>query len=253
MLVLALTTVAEKGSPKLSGLLSGLPLGSAITLIFFAIEIDTAYVQRVALYNIHGLFASLAFCIGYYISTFYKGKGEIIMSILISFLFYILIAYVISFIRPHIIITPLLVLTLMIMASMYFAQKEDFKMQKVDKFSYKDLLIRIVLTVVVFMVISSLPKWAPENIAGIFSSFPTVLLPVLLIIHFNHSNLQARTIIKNTPFGLGSIVFYSVVVYFTYDEIGILYGTILAFIASFCFIWIQTKIFKALKIGAKRI
>jgi hypothetical protein len=37
-LVLSLTVIAEKVSPKLSGLLSGLPLGSSITLIFFAIE-----------------------------------------------------------------------------------------------------------------------------------------------------------------------------------------------------------------------
>jgi len=74
ILVLSLSFVAEKLSPKVSGILSGLPVGSSITLIFFAVENGVDYVTKVALFNIHGLFAALSFCIGYYISTFYKGN-----------------------------------------------------------------------------------------------------------------------------------------------------------------------------------
>ena len=73
-MVLALSFIAEKLSPKLSGILSGLPVGSSITLLFFAVDNGVDYVTNVALYNIHGLFAALAFSYGYYLSTFYNGK-----------------------------------------------------------------------------------------------------------------------------------------------------------------------------------
>jgi hypothetical protein len=247
-LVLSLSYIAEKVSPKVSGVLSGLPVGSSITLIFFAIENGVDYVTKVALYNIHGLFAALAFSIGYYISTFYKGKFEIFLSLLISFISYLIIAFVLAYVPPHVVLTPLIVITLMLIASIYFAKKENFSIDKKIKTSISDVLFRSLLTISIFLIISSLPKYVPSNIAGIFSSFPTILLPLLLIIHFRHSNLQARTIIKNTPFGLSSVVIYSLVVYFTYGTFGILYGTIMAFIASITYVILQGKILRFLKL-----
>ena len=247
-LVLSLTVIAEKVSPKLSGLLSGLPLGSSITLIFFAIEYGVNYVKETALYNIHGLFAALAFSIGYYISTFYTGKFEIILSLIISFISYLIIAFILSFIPPHIIFTPLIIFTLLIISAIYFSKKEDHKIVKISKVSIYDLAIRSILTLIIFLIISNLPKYVPASIAGIFSSFPTILLPLLLIIHFNHSNLQARTIIKNTPFGLTSIIVYSYVVYLTYPTIGVVEGTILGFCSSALLIFIQTKVFRFFKL-----
>lgn len=246
-LVLGLSYIAEKLSPKISGILSGLPIGSSITLLFFALENGVDYVTNVALYNIHGLFAALSFSIGYYISTFYTGKLEVFLSLLASFFSYLLIAFIISFIPPHIIFTPLLVIIFMYLASIYFAKKENFPIAKQSKVSIVDLLFRSILTIAIFLIITSLPKYVPQNLAGIFSAFPTVLLPLLLIIHFRHSNLQARTIIKNTPFGLSSIVIYSLIVFFTYEKLGVFLGTILAFLASLIYIVLQTKVFRILR------
>jgi hypothetical protein len=200
------------------------------------------------LYNIHGLFAALAFSIGYYISTFYKGKFEIFLSLFISFISYLIIAFILAYVPPHVVLTPLIVITLMIIASIYFAKKENFTIDKKIKTSLSDIFFRSLLTITIFLIISSLPKYVPSNIAGIFSSFPTILLPLLLIIHFRHSNLQARTIIKNTPFGLSSVVIYSLVVYLSYGKIGILYGTIVAFVASLTYVVLQGKILKFFKL-----
>lgn len=247
-LVLSLTIIAEKVSPKVSGILSGLPVGSSITLLFFALEFGVNYVQKTALYNIHGLFAALAFSIGYYLSTFYKGKFGIIFSLLFSLTSYLIVALILSFIPPHIILTPLIIFTLLILSAIYFSKKENFNIEKKTKITALDLFARIVLTVGIFFIITSLPKITPSNIAGIFSSFPTILLPLMLIIHFNHSNLQARTIIKNTPFGLTSVVIYSFTVYLSYPTIGILLGTLLALTNSLILVIIQRKVFNFFKI-----
>lgn len=248
VLVLTLSTIAEKVSPKVSGMLSGLPVGSSITLVFFAIEYGVDYVQQTALFNIHGLFAALAFCIGYYISTFYSGKFEVTLSLIISFITYIVFAFILSFIPPHIVWTPVVVFILLLLCAIYFSKKEDHKIVKTSRVSLWDLFLRSALTVAIFFIVSSLPKYLPTNLAGIFSSFPTILLPLLLIIHFNHSNLQARTIIKNTPFGLTSVVIYSFIVYLTYPTIGVLYGTIIGLITAVILIIIQTKLLKYFKI-----
>ena len=190
----------------------------------------------------------MAFSIGYYISTFYKGKFEVFLSLIISFLSYLIIAFILAYVPPHIIFTPLIVISLMIIATIYFSKKENFSIDKKIKTSVSDIFFRIFLTISIFLIVTSLPKYVPSNIAGIFSAFPSVLLPLLLIIHFRHSNLQARTIIKNTPFGLSSVVIYSLVVYFTYERWGIALGTIAALACSLLYVLIQGKVLKALNL-----
>lgn len=216
--------------------------------MFFAIEKGVDYVTNVALYNIHGLFAALAFSIGYYASTFYKGKLEIFLSLLISFISYLIIAFILANVPPHVVLTPVIVITLMLIATIYFAKKENFAIDKKIKTSISDIFFRSLLTISIFLIISSLPKYVPSNIAGIFSSFPTILLPLMLIIHFRHSRFQARTVIKNTPYGLSSVVIYSLVVYFAYAKIGIVFGTIIALICSVLYVVIQGKVLRFFKL-----
>jgi hypothetical protein len=136
----------------------------------------------------------------------------------------------------------------MIGSSIYFAKKENFAINKSIKTSVWDIIFRSVLTISIFLLVTSLPNYVPQNIAGIFSAFPTILLPLLLIIHLRHSNLQARTIIKNTPFGLSSVVIYSLSVFFTYGTIGVFYGTLVSLFLSVVYIVIQTKLLKYFKL-----
>lgn len=146
------------------------------------------------------------------------------------------------------VLTPLIVIILMLIATIYFAKKENFLIDKKIKTSISDIFFRSLLTISIFLIISSLPKYVPSNIAGIFSSFPTILLPLMLIIHFRHSRFQARTIIKNTPYGLSSVVIYSLVVYFSYEKIGIVYGTMIALFSSVLYVIIQGKVLRFLKL-----
>ncbi len=128
--------------------------------------------------------------------------------------------------------------------SIYFDTKENFPTVKQTRVTIFDLAFRSILTIGIFLAVSRLPKYVLVNFAGIFSAFLTILLPLLLIIYFRHSNLRARTIIKNTPFGLSSIVVYSLVVFHTYEKIEIFLDTILALISYVVYIIFQTRLFK---------
>jgi hypothetical protein len=248
LLVFGLNYIAQKFGPKISGIISGLPTGSFITLLFFAIEFGTSYVKDTALYNIHGLFAALGFSIGYYISTFYKGRFEIIFCIFLSFIFYLILVFIISYIPVHIIFTPICVYILLLICAIYYAKKEQYCIVEQDKATFLDLILRTILTIFIFVFISILPNYLPVNLAGVFSSFPTVLLPVLIIVHFNHSNLQARTLVQNTPFGLTCVVVYSFLVYITYPLYGVFIGTLLSWIGSILMMLIQIRVFRYFKL-----
>lgn len=241
-IVIALSIIAERVSAKLSGILSGLPLGTMVALVFFAIEYGVDYSVNIALYNIHGLFALVAFIFGYYYSTFYTKKFDILVSILISFFSYLIGAFVLTFIPIHIIFTPIWVITVITIATIYFAKKPDNSKKINTKITFKDLFFRAALTAIIFVLVTSIPKIAPVNIAGIFTPFPSMMLPLLIIVHFNHSSNQARTILKNTPSGLSSIVIFCISVHFTYPMLGIILGTIISFAICVLYIVIQLKL-----------
>ncbi|AXX87588.1 hypothetical protein [Malaciobacter marinus] len=242
VIVITLSIIAEKVSAKLSGILSGLPLGTMVVLIFFAIEHGINYSVEASLYNIHGLLALLSFIIGYYISTFYKRKFDIFVSIIVSFVFYLVAAFILAHVPIHVVFTPIAVITIITLVTIYFAKIPDNAKKINTKITFKDLVLRTILTVVIFLLVTSIPKIAPVNIAGIFSAFPSMMFPLLLIVHFNHSGNQARTILKNTPSGLSSIVIFCVSVHFTYPMLGVFLGTLVSFITCIIYIVIQLKL-----------
>ncbi len=71
------------------------------------------------------------------------------------------------------------------------------------------------------------PRWA-----GLFSAFPITMLPLLVIIQFTYQPEHVRTIIKNVPRGLGSLLVYAMVVAASYPGLGIAWGTILGYLAA---------------------
>lgn len=241
-IVLALTYIAENVSVKSSGIVSGLPTGSLITFTFIAIEFGTNYVQEISLYSINGLISNLLFCVGYYISTFYKGKNSLVVSIVTSLAFYGLPAIFLSSIVPSINTTPFYVLPILIMAVLYFVSTDDHNIEQAQKLTALSFIARILLTVLIFLIISGLPNYVPVNLAGYFSSGPIILLPLIVIIHYNYSRFQARTIAKNAPLGFPGGVTFCIMIYFTIDSNGIFLGIIFSLFVSLIVIYLQTKL-----------
>ncbi|MCJ7685384.1 MAG: hypothetical protein MUO68_13955 [Desulfobacteraceae bacterium] len=60
-IVVLLSWVAEHMGPKVAGLLSGYPLGAAIALFFYGLEVSPQFASKSAVYTMIGLVASQAF------------------------------------------------------------------------------------------------------------------------------------------------------------------------------------------------
>lgn len=246
LLVLMITFVAEYISVKASGIISGMPVGSLITYMFFGLEFGGSYIQDSALFNVLGLFSNISFCIGYYIGTFYKGRLGMVVSIVLSTIFYIIPAMFLINIKPSfsVIFYVLPISYLTIFALIRFG---DYHIAKVEKLTFKNLILRILLTICIFLVISSLPNFTTVKTAGFFSSFPIVLLPFVLIIHFNYGNFQARTIVKNAPLGQPAVVGFSLSVYFTINTFGIILALLMSSLVSIFIVLIQLKVINFIK------
>src|SRR5210317_1720551 len=65
LVVVLLSLIAEHAGPRVAGIVSGYPLGAAISLFFIGIEIDPAFAARGAIFTAAGLSATVAFLGGY--------------------------------------------------------------------------------------------------------------------------------------------------------------------------------------------
>ena len=65
LVVVLLSLIAEHAGPRVAGIVSGYPLGAAISLFFIGIEIDPAFAARGAIFTAAGLSATVAFVGGY--------------------------------------------------------------------------------------------------------------------------------------------------------------------------------------------
>src|SRR3989339_2069366 len=94
--VIGLSLVAEHSSPRIAGILSGYPTGSAISLFFFGLEINPEFAANSAMYNMIGLVAMQAFIYFYYKVSL---KFNIFISSLVAIAGYFVVIWLLHFIE----------------------------------------------------------------------------------------------------------------------------------------------------------
>ena len=228
-IVVFLSWIAEHVSPKVAGLLSGYPLGAAIALFFYGLEVSPEFASKSALYTMIGLVASQAFVYCYYRASVYFKKWNIFCSSMISVAGYFLAIWLLHFIKVNHVLAIVLPIISIFLFSYLFREIDNVKIQKRLTLSYRLLFLRAIFAGSIILIITGVAKWVNPTWAGLFSAFPVTLFPLMLIIHFTYSKTYVHTIVKNFPAGLGSLIAYSLTVSIVYPVCGIYLGTFVSF------------------------
>ena len=240
--VIGLSLLAENVSPKVAGILSGYPTGSAITLFFFGLEVSPAFAAVSSVYNMIGLTASLSFVYIYYIASNFFIKFNILLSSLTAIFGYFLIVSLLHLIDINKYIAILIPITFSFLFIYLFKNIKNINIQTKAKLNYKILFVRAFFAALIILLITSVPKFVGPTWAGLFSAFPTTLFPLMLIIHFTYSKEHVHTVIKNVPVGMFSLIIYSLVVSIVYPLLGIYIGTIVSFAAATLYLLVYRKL-----------
>ncbi|MFY0712218.1 hypothetical protein J1D01_00955 [Seonamhaeicola sp. NFXS20] len=240
--VVGLSLLAENVSPKVAGVLSAFPTGSAITLFFFGLEISSEFASKSAVYNMVGLTAQLSFVYIYYLASSYFNKYNILLSSLSSILGYFIIVWLLHFIELNRYIAILIPVSFSFIYLYLFKKIENVKIENKVKLNYKTLFIRAIFAASIILLITSIPKLVGSTWAGLFSAFPTTLFPLILIIHFTYSKKQVHTVIKNVPIGMFSLIIYSLSVSLVYPLYGIYLGTLISFAMAAIYLLVYRKL-----------
>ncbi len=251
--VIGLSLLAENVSPKVAGILSGYPTGSAITLFFFGLEVNPDYAATSAVYNMIGLTAALSFVYVYYMASKYFVKLNILLSSLSAILGYFIIVWLLHLIEINIFIAITIPIAFAFLYIYLFKNIKNITIETKAKLNFKILFVRAFFAALIILLITSVPKFVGPNWAGLFSAFPTTLFPLMLIIHYTYSKEHVHTVIKNVPIGMFSLIIYSLTVSIVYPLFGIYLGTLISFGTATLYLLVYSKIKSMMKNQRKRV
>lgn len=229
LIVVTLSVVAEKASPRISGLLAGYPLGTALALFFYGYELGPRFAADAAVYALLGLIATECFVYVYYHFSSRVRRWPVAVSSLGAIVTFLLVARLFSPLPPR---PPLVIaLTVLSMAVFIFLLRKlpDAVIHRPVRLGFRILLLRALFSAAIIVAITAMAGVVGEAWAGLLSGFPITLFPFILIIHLTYRPAHVHTIIKNFPKGMGALVLYAISVHLLYPRLGIWLGTPVAF------------------------
>lgn len=236
LIVVVLSLIAEWAGPRVAGIASGFPLGAAISLYFIGLENGAKFAAAGALYTAAGLAATVAFVAGYLLGIRLAGHRRLWVavptSISLGLAAYALAAGALSLVSVNRVSASLIAIVVILLAAWNFRRIPDVKIRKRIRLGYGVAFIRAGFAAAVILVITTMAEMIGPRWAGIFSAFPITMLPLLAIIHTTYRPEHVRTIIKNVPRGLGSLVVYAMVIAAAYPRVCIVWGTLLGYLAA---------------------
>lgn len=233
LVVTLLSVVAERGGPRLAGILAGYPAGSAISLFFFGLEIGPGFAGQSALYNIAGMPALLIFLLAYYQATAriapQRRWTAIAAGLAAAAACFLAAAGLLRFIN----LPPWagIGLTALVIPLFHriFQRIGNATIASRVQLGPRVLLFRAAIAALVIVLVTGIAEMVGPQWAGLLSAFPATITPLMIIVHRTYGVQQAHTVIKNVPLGLWSLVLYSLSVSFTYPTLGLAWGTLASF------------------------
>jgi hypothetical protein len=241
-LVLTLSAVAEHVSPRAAGLLAGYPAGAAITLFFIGLDISPEFAADSAVYTMMGLVATEVFVYCYFKSTLYFKKFSIVTASVIGCIGYFMVAWLLHYIRLNKFLAALIPIASIFLFVYLFRQIKNATIQDRVKLTLRILCLRAFLAGFLILIIIGTAKSVGSRWAGLFSAFPSTLLPLILIVHLSYDKAHVHTIIKNFPLGLGSLITYSLCISIVYPTSGIYIGTVISLAAATVYLLVYSLV-----------
>jgi hypothetical protein len=244
LLILALAWVAEKASPRIAGILSGYPIGTALVLFFYGLQSGPEFAVATVPYNLLGHASALAFAYCYFLGARSSSGRVVLLSSILAMAGYGLVAVGLSYLQLPVAGGVVVSAVSIALFSFLFRKAPNHVIHKKVSYTLPMVVFRISISTVLVLVVTALAQTVGVKWAGLFSAFPLAVFPVVLLIHITYGHEQARTVLKNFPRGLWTVLIYSVTVSLTYGRFGVYWGTAIGYLfATMALLGINWRVF----------
>ncbi len=211
----------------------GFPLGAGLSLFFIGIEQGPDFAATSALWSIQGIIATLGFC-GGYLAGIALSKNSRLISLLfcatLGVTGFLITAFCIRYLLPENIWLRSLVLTTVLTGcGVGFRKIPKYRIEKRALLTPLTLAGRAGFSSMVILLVTGAAQTIGPQWSGLFSTFPTTVLPSILVLHHHYGPEPVRAVFREFPFGLLAIVVFALVVSQSYPTFGTGTGTLISY------------------------
>jgi hypothetical protein len=226
IIVSGLALIAEYGSPRLAGLLSGFPIGSAITLTFIGLENSPDFASQSALHNLAGMPAMLVFMLVFWLtSARWPDRAWYLapLSAAGSFLAVAVLLHAVNFpALPAILLSAGLV----VLFQRLFQRIPESAIDRRIHLGLGAVLFRALTAAGAVLAITGAARLVGPQWAGLLTSFPVTVFPLLIILTFTYGPGPGQAVVKHIPSGLWALMAYTLTLWLTAPKWGMLWSTL---------------------------
>jgi len=239
--VLLLSWIASRSGPKLAGLMSGFPLGSAISLYFIGMEQGADFAAIASIHSLGGLTSSLCLAGAYWWTmTRFPSVKYLPLVLVVSLGAFIVSAWVLQFLPSEREVNLAAVVAAIILFRLWFKQIPAASIVKprqgVWLKPWFTLLFRAAVATAAVLLVTGLASLLSPTQAGLLAAFPISFFPLMLILHISFGAPMLASTIRHYPDGMGALVIYLLTIGYTYSTVGVALGTAIGLLCSILYL-----------------
>ncbi len=235
-IVLGVSWVAERFSPRIAGIIAGLPTGTAIIMFFFGLEHGAQFAADSVVYNVVGFIAGLTQFYAYYQASKRFKRFGVPLCFLSSLATYLTVAFVLHQFAFTIWTAALALCAAIFFFLRLYREVPNHKIGQKIKLTKRVIAFRATVAGLMVVVVTTAAQWVGPAWAGLLSAISVTTIPLLLILHHTYGMRPVHTIIKNFPLGLFATLAYNLGVHFAFPIYGIYWGTAIAYAATLAYL-----------------
>jgi len=238
-IVVALSLIAERVGPRAAGLLTGLPLGGGMVIIFTGTEQGTEFAAEAAAHMVPGFVTTLTFIYLYGVVAARKGEGglkAITLPLIVANVGYAIVAWLVSIVSLGVLVSIPIVIAGMILTSRAMNYLPNTPIMARVRFGWRVLMFRAGMATSTILLITAIAGNIGAQWTGILTAYPMTLLPLILVIHITYTGHEIAAVLKHVPMGLGGVISFCVSATYSLPALGLGWGTTVAYLVAFTYL-----------------
>jgi hypothetical protein len=247
VVVVGLTEVSRRLSPTLAGILSGLPLGAALTMYFAAAEQGNAFALMAVPWGILGISSSILFSLVYlFIGRRTRSVGRlasVIACTSASLAAFFAAAFVFRLLPMSLCLS--LAVTLPVIAANFALLRwlgVGHTASTRPSFGYRGLLFRAAVAGAVVTTVTGAAASLGSEWIGLLSGFPVILLPLYIVLHLGQGDRLYPGVVAGFSYSVTNLVLFYVSLLVFVPMLGLNLSFAVTYILSGLYLWALNSI-----------
>jgi uncharacterized membrane protein (GlpM family) len=242
VVVVGLTEVSRRLSPALAGILSGLPLGTALTMYFVAAEQGNAFALTAVPWGILGISSSILFSLVYlFVGRLTRSVGRrasVITCTSASLAAFFAAALVFRMLPMSLCLG--LAVTLPVIAANFVLLRilgVGHTVNSRPSFGYRGLLLRAAVAGAVVTSVTGAAAALGSEWTGLLSGFPVILLPLYIVLHLGQGDQLYPGVVAGFSYSVTNLVLFYLSILVFVPVLGLNLSFLVIYLLSGLYLW----------------